>query len=59
MMSYSHYPHVKNFLSAIEGREKLNCSGEQAFASEAAVYKINEAIEAEKKIYFKDSDFVV
>ena len=53
-----HMPHLENFFNAIRGKEKLNCDGEHAFEAEAAVYKVNEAVEAKKMLYFKDEDFV-
>lgn len=58
LVSFVHLPHIENFFASIRGEAKLNCDGEHAFESEAAVYKIYEAIEAEKKIRFQDSDFI-
>lgn len=52
-----HMPHLENFFNAIRGKEKLNCDGEHAFEAEAAVYKVNEAVEAKKMLYFSDEDF--
>ena len=53
-----HMPHLENFFNAIRGKEPLNCDGAHAFEAEAAVYKVNEAVAAGKKLYFKDEDFV-
>ena len=53
-----HMPHIKNFFNAIRGTEKLNCDAEHAFEAEAPVFKVNEAIAAGKKLYFKDEDFI-
>ena len=54
-----HMPHINNFFNGIRGTEKLNCDGEHAFESEAAVYKVYDALAAEKKLYFSDADFRV
>ena len=53
-----HMPHLKNFFNSVRGSEKLNCDAEHAFEAEAAVYKVNEAVEAGKKLYFTEDDFV-
>ena len=45
-----HQPHLENFFNAIKGKGKLNCPGDEAFASEYVIHKANEAIPAEKKI---------
>ncbi len=53
-----HQPHLENFFNAIRGTAKLNCDGEHAFESEASIFKVNEAVEAKKMLYFKPEDFV-
>ena len=53
-----HMHHLENFFNAVRGKEKLNCDGEHAFEAEAAVYKVNEAIEAKKQLEFTEEDFV-
>ena len=45
----------KNF---IKGENKLNCDGEHAFASEAAIFKVNTAVAARATIDMKPSDFI-
>ncbi len=52
-----HQPHLENFFAAVRGEGKLNCDGASALASEVAVFKINEAIEAGKKLNFTEADF--
>jgi predicted dehydrogenase len=45
-----HQPHLENFFAAVRGEEKLNCPGDEAFASEYAIFKTNEAVEAGRRI---------
>ncbi|MDR2844921.1 MAG: hypothetical protein LBV28_02380, partial [Puniceicoccales bacterium] len=54
---YIHQPHVENFLRAIRGEEKLNCDGTVAFESEVPLYRINDAVAAEKTLHFTAEDF--
>ena len=56
---FVHQPHLENFFDAIRGKVKLNCPADHAFESEMAVFKVNEAVAAERKIYFKPEDFEV
>jgi hypothetical protein len=37
----------------------LNCDGAHAFESEAPIFRINEAVEAQKRIFFTDDDFAL
>jgi len=45
-----HQPHLENFFNAIRGTAKLNCPGDEAFASEYVIHKANEAIPAQKTL---------
>lgn len=45
-----HQPHLENFFNAIRGAAKLNCPGDEAFASEYVIHKANEAVAAEKRL---------
>ena len=46
-----HMPHLENFFNTILGKsKKLNCPGDEAFASEYVIHKANEAIAAQKVI---------
>lgn len=45
-----HQPHVENFLQAIRGNAKLTCPIAEAFKTEAPIYAVNRAIEAQCKI---------
>jgi len=56
---FVHQPHLENFFDAIRGRVKLNCPADHAFESEAAVFKVNEAVAAGRKLLFTPEDFAV
>ena len=45
-----HLPHLENFFHAILGQAKLNCPGDEAFASEYVIHKANEAMAAQKTL---------
>lgn len=52
-----HQPHLENFFDAIRGKAKLNCPAEVGYQTAVAVLKVNEAIEAGRKISFPPNDF--
>jgi len=54
-----HQPHLENFFEAVRGNESLNCPAEVGFESAVTVLKVNEAIEAGRKLDFKPEDFIV
>jgi predicted dehydrogenase len=54
-----HVPHLENFFNAIRGKARLNCPAEAGYATAVAVLKVNEAVEAEKKLQFKPEEFKV
>ena len=54
-----HQPHLENFFDSIRGKATLNCDSEKAFASSAAIFQVNPAIESKERYVFKPSDFVV
>ncbi len=54
-----HMPHLENFFSAMRGEAKLNCDALHAFESEAAIFKVNDAVEQKRTIEFTDADFAV
>ncbi len=54
-----HQPHLENFFAAIRGEETLNCPGEIGYETAVAVLKVNEAVEAQKRLEFKPEDFKV
>jgi predicted dehydrogenase len=54
-----HKPHLENFFSAICGRGTLNCPAEVGYETAVSVLKVNEAIEAGKRLYFRPEEFTV
>jgi predicted dehydrogenase len=54
-----HQPHLENFFDAIKGKAKLNCPAEIGYETAVTVLKVNEAVEAARKLEFKPSDFEV
>ena len=54
-----HKPHLENFFNAIRGIESLNCPPEIGYETAVSVLKVNEAIEAGKRLYFSPEEFTV
>ena len=54
-----HHPHLENFFEAIRGNAKLNCPAEIGYETAVAVLKVNEAVEAERKLQFGADEFAV
>lgn len=54
---YIHQPHLENFFASVRGEATLNCPGHEALQCEAAVLKVNEAIEAQRRLTFTEADF--
>jgi len=56
-----HQPHLENFFEAIRsrGKVKLNCPAEVGYETAVAVLKVNEAVEAARKLEFKPEEFKV
>ena len=56
-----HQPHLENFFDAIHsgGKIKLNCPAEVGYETAVAVLKVNEAIEAGRRLEFKPDEFTV
>ena len=55
-----HQPHLENFFDAIRKNDKshLVCSGEEGFKSTAIVLRVNEAVAAGRRLYFKPEDLI-
>jgi hypothetical protein len=51
--------HVENFVNAVFGKEPLNCSGEQAFASHVIAWCIDHAVEKGISVNLSDDLFVI
>jgi hypothetical protein len=54
-----HQPHLENFFGAVRGRNKLNCPGEIGYETAVTVLKVNEAVEAQRRLEFKPEDFEI
>jgi predicted dehydrogenase len=54
-----HQPHLENFFDAMRGKAKLNCPAEIGYETAAMVLKVNEAVEAGKRLEFKPEEFKV
>jgi predicted dehydrogenase len=54
-----HKPHLENFFNTIRGTAKLHCPAEVGFETAVAVLKVNEAIEAGKRLAFSPEEFKV
>ena len=54
-----HKPHLENFFNAIRGTEELNCPAEVGYETAVTVLKVNQAIEAGKRLYFSTNEFEV
>jgi predicted dehydrogenase len=54
-----HQPHLDNFFDAIRGRAKLNCPAEVGYETAVSVLKVNDAIEAGRRLEFKPEEFKV
>jgi len=52
-------PHLENFFDAIRDKAELNCPAEVGYKTAVAVLKVNEAIEAERKLELGPEEFVV
>ncbi|MDD5326999.1 MAG: Gfo/Idh/MocA family oxidoreductase [Phycisphaerae bacterium] len=54
-----HQPHLENFFDAIRGKAKLTCPAEAGYETAVTVLKVNEAVEAGRKLDFDPAEFKV
>lgn len=54
-----HKPHLENFFNAIRSKAKLNCDQDVGYETAVTVLKVNDAIEAGRRLEFKPSEFRV
>jgi predicted dehydrogenase len=54
-----HQPHLENFFEAMRGKAKLNCPAEVGYETAVMVLKVNEAVEAARRLEFKPDEFKV
>ncbi len=53
-----HQPHLENFFDTIRGNAALACPAKVGYAMAVTVLKINQAIEAGRRLSFKPEDFI-
>ncbi len=54
-----HQPHLENFFDAIRIGAELNCPAEIGYETAVAVLKVNEAVEAQRRLFFNPEEFTV
>ena len=54
-----HQPHLENFFNAVRGKAKLNCPAEIGYETAVMVLKVNEAVEAARRLEFSKDEFHV
>jgi predicted dehydrogenase len=54
-----HQPHLENFFDAIRGRAKLTCPADVGYETAVTVLKVNEAVEAGRRVVFNPGDFEI
>jgi len=54
-----HQPHLENFFDAVRGKAKLTCPAEIGYETAVMVLKVNEAVEASRRLEFKPEEFKV
>ena len=59
LLKPAHQPHLENFFDAIRHGKPLNCPVEVGYETAVAVLRVNEAVEAARRLEFKEEDFHV
>ena len=54
-----HQPHLENFFDSIRGQATLNCPAEAGYETAVTVLKVNEAVEARRRLSFRLEEFRV
>jgi predicted dehydrogenase len=54
-----HQPHLENFFAAIRGQARLTCPAEIGYETAVTVLKVNQAVEAGRKLLFEPEEFEV
>jgi predicted dehydrogenase len=54
-----HQPHLQNFFDAVRGGATLHCPPEVGYETAVTVLKVNEAVEAKRRLSFRPEDFRV
>ncbi len=54
-----HKPHLENFFNAVRGNARLNCPAEAGYETAVTVLKVNDAIEANRRLDFGEGEFTI
>lgn len=54
-----HKPHLENFFNSIRGTAKLHCPAEVGYETAVTVLKVNDAVEANRRLSFSSDEFKV
>jgi len=54
-----HLPHLKNFFDSIRGKATLNCPADIGYETAVTVLKVNDAVEANRRLTFNPREFHV
>jgi len=54
-----HQPHLENFFDAVRHGTPLNCPAEKGYETAVTVLRVNEAVEAQRKLEFSPEEFSV
>ena len=54
-----HKPHLENFFNAVRGKEELTCPPDIGYETAVTVLKVNQAVEAGRRIRFDANEFTV
>lgn len=57
MVKPYHQPHLENFFDAIRGKATLKCPAEIGYETAVSVLKVNDAVEAGRKLHFNPAEF--
>jgi predicted dehydrogenase len=55
----AHQPHLENFFDAVRHGTALNCPGEMGYETAVAVLRVNDAVEAGRRLEFRPEEFTV
>ncbi len=52
-----HQPHLENFFNTMRGKDKLNCPAQVGYETAVMVLKVNQAVEAARRLEFAEGEF--
>lgn len=54
-----HQPHLENFFNTIRGKDTLNCDHDHGYETAVTVLKVNDAVQAGRRLVFDPKEFYV